>query len=84
MCPRKRVNSSIHVVSEIRKTSIHMAAEIPDIGIHVVSKIRDFAAQPFDVLAVEAVQIEHDADDDGRGNPLEKFKGHLFLPELEL
>ena len=48
---------------------------------HAVSEIRDFAAQPLDVLAREAVQVEHDADDDGRGNPLEKFRGHLFFPE---
>ena len=48
---------------------------------HAVSEVRDFAAQPLDVLAREAVQVEHDADDDGRGNPLEKFKSHLFFPE---
>lgn len=76
--------AGIHVAAEFRETGIHVAAEIPDIGIHMVSEIREFAAQPFDVLAGEAVQVEHDADDDGRGNPLEKFKGHLFLPELEL
>ena len=48
---------------------------------YAVSEIRDFAAQPLDVLAREAVQVEHHADDDGRGNPLEKFKSHLFFPE---
>ena len=76
--------TGIHVAAEFCETGIQMAAEIPVIGIHMVSEIRDFAAQCFDVLAVEAMQVEHDADDDGRGNPLEKFKGHLFFPELEL
>ena len=48
---------------------------------YAVSEIRDFAAQPFDVPAGEAVQVEHHADDDGRGNPLEKLKSHLLFPE---
>ena len=70
-------DARIHVVAEVRDARIHVAAEILDagihltpeisvVGVHMVSEIRDFAAQPLDVLAREAVQVEHDADDDGR------------------
>ena len=74
----------IDVAAEICEVGIHVIAEIPILGIHMVSEIRDFAAQPLDVLAREAVQVEHDADDDGRGDPLEKFRVHLFFPESAL
>ena len=77
----KICEAGIHVAAEICEVGIHVIAEIPILGIHMVSEIRDFAAEPLDVLAREAVQVEHDADDDGRGNPLEKFRGHLFFPE---
>ena len=63
----------IHVVAEIPVLGIHVGAQIPVLGIHVDSEIRDVAAQLLDVLARDAVQVEHEANDDGRGNPLEEF-----------
>ena len=49
-------------------------AEVPDLGIHMAPEIRDVATQSLDVVPVGAVQVEHDADDDGRGNPLGEFR----------
>ena len=64
----------IHVAAEIPEPGIHVGAQIPVLGIHVDSEIRDVAAQLLDVLARDAVQVEHEANDDGRGNPLEEFR----------
>ena len=49
-------------------------AQIPDLGIHMALEIRDVATQSLDVVPVGAVQVEHDADDDGRGYPLGEFR----------
>ena len=56
------------------RPGIHAVAQIPVLGIHVGAEIRDVAAQLLDVLARDAVQVEHEANDDGRGNPLEEFR----------
>ena len=56
------------------RSSMWFPAEIPEfpvLGIHMDAEIHDVAAQPLDVLARDAVQVKHDANDDGRRNPLE-------------
>ena len=77
--PRARLAAEIpepgiHAVAQIPVLGIHVGAQIPVLGIHVDSEIRDVAAQLLDVLARDAVQVEHEANDDGRGNPLEEFR----------
>ncbi len=64
----------MHVVAEVTDLGMYVFAEALGLGIHMNAEVRDGAAQFLDVLARDAVQVEHDTDDDGRGDPLGEFR----------
>ena len=80
----QNVESSLdptHAVPKVPVLRVHTVAEILDLRLHAVDSPRQARLHLLHVLARGAVQVEHDANDDGGGNPLGKFRRSSVSPE---